>query len=242
MSVKFNRVVLKLSGEALAGEKGFGFDHDILNNIADQILELTQSGVQVGIVVGGGNFWRGRQGVMANMNATTADHMGMLGTTINALAMQDILERKGAPTRVQTAIEMRAFAEPYIMRRAIHHFENERIVIFACGTGNPFFTTDTAAALRAAEVGADAILMARNIDALYDDDPNTNPNAKKISRITYDEVLARDLKLVDNTAVALCKNNGIPMYVFRLEQGDAMLRVATGENPGTLICGSDYNI
>ncbi len=238
--MKFSRVVLKLSGEALAGVKGFGFDHDILNGIAEQVKALVQEGVQIGVVVGGGNFWRGRQGALANMNATTADHMGMLGTTINALAMQDVLERKGVETRVQTAIEMKQFAEVYITRRAMHHLEHSRVVIFACGTGNPFFTTDTAAALRAAEIQAQAILMARNIDALYDSDPRKNNDARRIERITYDEVLSRDLRLVDNTAVALCKNNRIPMYIFQLDMQNNMMRVARGENPGTLICESDF--
>ncbi len=237
MQTKYKRVILKLSGEALGGENGFGLDHDVINGIADQIIELRKLNVDVGVVVGGGNFWRGRQGATVNMNATTADHMGMLGTAINALAMQDALERKGQDTRVMTAVEMRTFAEPYICRRATRHLEKGRVIIFACGTGNPFFTTDTGAALRAAEIGADAVLMAKNIDGLYDDDPNKNKNASKIESISFDEVLAKNLKLVDNTAVALCKNNNIPIIVFALGGKGEITRAISGEVSGTIICG-----
>lgn len=234
--VKYKRVLLKLSGEALAGLKGFGICPDTLDRVADHIIRLRKLGVQIGIVVGAGNFWRGRQG--EGMDRTTADHMGMLATAINSLALQDALERQGADVRVQTAVEMRQFAEPYIRRRAMRHLEKGRIVIFACGTGNPFFSTDTAAALRAAEIEADALLMARNIDAVYDADPKLDPNAKRFSRISYLEVLNRGLKVMDATAISLCMDNSIPIVVFGLEPPENIMRAAMGEVIGTLVDGT----
>src|SRR5690554_6651170 len=205
----YNRVVLKLSGEALAGEKGHGFDSEILDMIAEEVIEISQLGVEVAIVVGGGNFWRGRSGV--GMDRTTADYMGMLATVINALGLQDALESKGIPTRVQTAIEMRQIAEPYIRRKAVRHLEKKRVVIFACGTGNPFFSTDTTAALRAAEIDAEVILLAKKVDAVYDSDPNINPNAKKFDRLSYLDILNKELGVMDSTAASLCKDNDIPI-------------------------------
>ncbi len=232
-SLKYKRVMLKISGEALAGDRGFGLSPDMLDSVSARIFELSKSGVEVGVVVGAGNFWRGRQG--GNMDRTTADHMGMLATTMNALALQDALERQGAQVRVQTAIEMRQFAEPYIRRRAMRHLEKGRIVIFGCGTGNPFFSTDTAAALRAAEIEAEALLMARNIDAVYDDDPKTNPNARRLARISYLDVLNKGLKVMDTTAITLCMDNSIPILVFGLEPPENILKVAQGENIGTIV-------
>jgi uridylate kinase len=232
---KYKRVMLKLSGEALAGDKGFGICQQTLDLVSKNIIELTKLRVEVGIVVGAGNFWRGRQG--QEMDRTTADHMGMLATTINSLALQDSLERQGAQVRVQTAIEMRQFAEPYIRRRAMRHLEKGRIVIFACGTGNPFFSTDTAAALRAAEIEADAILMARNVDAVYDADPKLDPNAKRLTCISYLEVLNKGLKVMDATAISLCMDNNIPIVVFALDPPENIIKAATGEPIGTLVNG-----
>lgn len=230
---KYKRVMLKLSGEALAGDKGFGICPQTLDRVAEHVIRLTRLKVEVGIVVGAGNFWRGRQG--EGMDRTTADHMGMLATTMNSLALQDALERQGAQVRVQTAIEMRQIAEPYIRRRAMRHLEKGRIVIFGCGTGNPFFSTDTAAALRAAEIEADAILMARNIDAVYDADPKKEPNARRFRHISYLEVLNRGLKVMDTTAISLCLDNNIPIVVFGLEPPENIMRAATGEEIGTLV-------
>jgi uridylate kinase len=230
---KYKRVLLKLSGEALAGGRGFGICQQTLDSVAERIIGLTKLGVEVGIVVGAGNFWRGRQA--QDMDRTTADHMGMLATAINSLALQDSLERQGAMVRVQTAVEMRQFAEPYIRRRAMRHLEKGRIVIFACGTGNPFFTTDTASALRAAEIEADAILMARHVDGVYDSDPRQNPGAKRFSHITYLDVLNRGLNVMDATAISLCMDNGIPILVFALDPPENILRAAKGEAIGTLV-------
>jgi uridylate kinase len=229
----YQRVVLKLSGEALAGSKGTGFEQKILNQIADEVIEISQLGVQVAIVVGGGNIWRGRSGV--GMDRTTADHMGMLATVINALALQDALENKGTQTRVQTAIEMRQIAEPYIRRRAIRHLEKGRIVIFACGTGNPYFSTDTTAALRAAEIEAEVILMAKNIDAVYDSDPRKNLNAVKFESISYIDVINRGLTVVDTTAISLCMDNKIPIVVFGLEHHHNIKAAVMGQKIGTII-------
>lgn len=236
-TVKYKRVMLKISGEALSGESGFGLSPEMLDSVAERIHALCKTGVQVGIVVGAGNFWRGRQG--AEMDRTTADHMGMLATTMNALALQDALERQGAQVRVQTAIEMRPFAEPYIRRRAMRHLEKGRIVIFGCGTGNPFFSTDTAAALRAAEIEADAILLAKNVDGVYDADPRKVPTAKKLDRLSYLEVLNRGLTVMDTTALTLCMDNDIPILVFGLEPPENILRVACGESIGTIVCKED---
>ncbi|MGI6004060.1 MAG: UMP kinase [Christensenellales bacterium] len=233
MKPVYKRVVLKLSGESLAGEKGFGLDGNVVSDIADAIISLQNAGVQVCIAVGAGNFWRGRMGV--DMDRTTADHMGMLATAINALAIQDSLENKGAQVRVMSAIEMRQVAELYIRRRAIRHLEKGRIVVFACGTGNPFFSTDSAAALRAAEVEADAILLAKSVDGVYDSDPYINPDARKFDEIPYLEVLNRGLTVMDTTAITLCMDNKIPIITFGLKDTGNILKVASGEKIGTII-------
>lgn len=229
----YNRVILKISGEALAGEKGYGIEPAIIDNISDQIIEVSNMGVEVAIVVGGGNIWRGRSGV--GMDRTTADHMGMLATVINSLALQDALENKDVQTRVQTAIEMRQIAEPYIRRRAIRHLEKGRIVIFACGTGNPYFSTDTTASLRAAEIEAEVILIAKTIDGVYDDDPKINANAKKLDKIGYMEVINKGLGVMDTTAITLCMENNIPIVVFGLESNDNIKSAVLGKRIGTII-------
>lgn len=229
----YKRVVLKLSGEALAGENGSGINNEVINHVADQIIELAGTGVEIGIVIGAGNIWRGRQGT--GMDRTTADHMGMLATVINSLAMQDALEQKGYQCRVMTAIAMNEVAEPYIRRRAMRHLEKGRIVIFACGTGNPFFSTDTTAALRAAEIEADVILLAKNIDAVYDCDPRKNPQAKKYSSITYMDVLSKGLQVMDSTAITLCMDNNIPLRVFALNGENNIMKVVAGEKIGTVV-------
>lgn len=231
----FKRVVLKLSGEALAGKKGYGIEREVLNLIADQVIELQKMGVEVAIVVGGGNIWRGREGMGMGMDRATADYMGMLATVINALALQDVLENKNVQTRVQTAIEMRQIAEPYIRRRAIRHLEKGRIVIFACGTGNPYFSTDTTAALRAAEIEAEVILLAKNVDGVYDDDPKKNPNANKIDEIDYIDVLNQGLGVMDTTAISLCMDNKIPIIVFGLENQENIKAAVLGKKVGTII-------
>lgn len=230
---KYKRVVLKISGEALAGEKGFGIDIGTINAISDEIKKCVQIGIKMGIVCGGGNFWRGRLG--KEMDRTRADHMGMLATVINALALQDALEHRQVPTRVQTAIEMRAIAEPYIRNKAVRHMEKERVVIFACGTGNPYFTTDTAAALRAAEMDADVILLAKKVDGVYDSDPNENFNATKFENIKYLDVLNRGLGVMDSTATSLCMDNNIPILVFGISEPENITKAIKGESIGTLI-------
>lgn len=229
----YKRVIIKLSGEALAGEKGTGIDETVLSDVTDQIIAVKNLGVEIGIIVGGGNFWRGRQGV--EMDRSAADHMGMLATVINALAIQDALERKGAPTRVQTALTITRVAEPYILRKAMSHLNKGRIVIFACGTGNPYFTTDTAAALRAAEISADVLLLAKNVDGIYDSDPKTNKEAKKLESVTYREFISKGLRAMDTTAVTMCMENSIPVLAFGLFEKDALVRAVTGEKIGTLI-------
>ncbi|HOZ54668.1 MAG TPA: UMP kinase [Clostridia bacterium] len=231
--LKYKRVLLKLSGEALAGEEKTGISPVVLDRITDEIKNLMDLGVEVSIVVGGGNFWRGKYG--HNMEKTTSDYMGMLATTINSLALQDALESKGVFTRVQTAIEMREIAEPYIKRKATKHLEKGRAVIFACGTGHPFFTTDTAAALRAAETDSEVILVAKTIDGVYSADPKTDPNAIKYDEITYLDILNKDLKVMDSTATSLCKDNNIPLIVFAMNEPGNMIRVVKGEAVGTLI-------
>lgn len=228
MAVKYKRVIIKISGEALAGEKGMGFDQAVLDRVVDQICAVHDLGVQVGIVVGGGNFWRGRQGT--EMDRATADHMGMLATVINALALQDAIERRGVPTRVQTALTITRVAEPYIARKAHSHLEKGRIVIFACGTGNPFFSTDTAVALRAAEIGAEVILLAKNVDGVYDSDPKTNPNAKKYKEIKYLDFISQELKAMDTAAVAICKENKTPILAFGLDEKDSLVRAVEGDD------------
>jgi uridylate kinase len=233
MEPKYKRVILKISGEALAGDTGVGLDFEVISSVADQVIEVAKMGVEIGIIVGGGNIWRGRRGV--GMDRTTADHMGMLATVINALAMQDALENKDMQTRVQTAIEMKSIAEPYIRRRAMRHLEKGRVVIFACGTGNPYFSTDTAAALRAAEIEAQLILLAKNVDGVYDSDPKVNGDAKKYDRISYIEVINQGLNVMDTTAVSLCMDNNIPIVCFGLNEKDGIKKVVMGENIGTRI-------
>ncbi|ADQ40381.1 uridylate kinase [Caldicellulosiruptor acetigenus I77R1B] len=229
---KYKRVILKLSGEALGGEKGFGIDWHVVETICEEIEKVRELGVEVAIVVGGGNFFRGRSA--EHIDRATADYMGMLATVINSLALQSILEKRGIPTRVQSAIEMRQIAEPYIRRRAIRHLEKGRVVIFACGTGNPFFSTDTAAALRAAEIDAEAILLAKKVDGVYDSDPKKNPNAKKYDFITYLDVINQRLEVMDSTATSMCMDNEIPIVVFELAKGN-ILKAVMGENIGTIV-------
>ncbi len=233
MEPKYKRVVLKISGEALAGDNRFGLNEDMLNMIAHQVGKAVDMGVQVAVVVGGGNFWRGR--TSKSMDRATADYMGMLATCINALALQDAFEALDIPTRVQTAIEMKEIAEPYIRRRAISHLTKNIVVIFAAGTGNPFFSTDTAAALRAAEIEADAILLAKKVDAVYDDDPSLNPNAKPYEKLTHKELLNKGLGVMDSTAASLCMDNNIPIHVFSLSEPDNVIKAVFGEKFGTLI-------
>ena len=230
---KYKRVIIKLSGEALAGEKGFGLDESVIEYVVKQIKQVVDSGVEVGIIIGGGNFWRGRQG--SNMDRTTADHMGMLATVINSLAMQDALERNGIATRVQTALTITRVAEPYILRKAMRHFEKGRVVIFACGTGNPYFSTDTGAALRAAEIGAEALLLAKNVDGIYDSDPKKNPNAKKFDEITYIDVIKKGLNAMDTTAISLCMENKIPVIAFALSEENSIIKAISGEFCGTVV-------
>ncbi len=233
MKPVYKRVLLKLSGEALAGPNNFGLHAPTIGAVTDTIKEVANMGVEVAIVVGGGNFWRGRTG--ENMDRTRADHMGMLATVINSLALQDALEQRGVPTRVQTAIEMRQIAEPYIRGKADKHLEKGRVVIFGCGTGNPFFSTDTTAALRAAEINADIILLAKKVDGVYDSDPNINPNAKMFTELTYIDVLNRGLGVMDSTATSLCMDNRIPIRVFGLEDADNIIKVVCGEQIGTIV-------
>ncbi len=233
MSLKYKRVVLKISGEALAGENGSGLNEAVIEQIVTQLVRVHEMGAEIGIIVGGGNFWRGRQGTQ--MDRTTADHMGMLATVINALALQDAIEQKGVPTRVQTALTITRVAEPYILRKAISHLQKGRVVIFACGTGNPYFSTDTAAALRAAEIDADVLLLAKNVDGIYDSDPKLNPNAKKYKEISYIDFINQGLKAMDTTAVTICKENETPILAFGMSEEDAIVRVCCGEELGTWI-------
>jgi UMP kinase len=231
---KYKRVLLKLSGEAMAGDDKTGINIEVVGNICDKIKEVIEMGVQVAIVVGGGNFWRGRRNG-EQMEKTTADYMGMLATAMNALSLQDALEARGIFTRVQTAIEMREIAEPFIKRKAIKHLEKGRVVIFACGTGHPFFSTDTGAALRAAEIEADAILLGKSIDAVYSADPKIDKTAERFEEITYSEVLQRDLKVMDSTATALCKDNNIPLVVFGIASPENIVKAVLGEKVGTIV-------
>ena len=230
----YKRIIIKLSGEALANDTGFGIDQKKMNEVVRQLKVVHDKGVEVGIIIGGGNFWRGRQADPA-MNKATADHMGMLATVINALALQDAIERRGVPVRVQTALTISRVAEPYILRKALNHLEKGRIVIFACGTGNPFFSTDTAVALRAAEINADLILLAKNVDGIYDSDPKLNPNAKKYSEISYIDFITQGLKAMDTAAVTICMENKTPILVFGLNEKNSIVRVLNGENLGTWI-------
>ena len=230
----YKRAIIKISGEALSGDKGFGLDEPTIKEVVAQIKKVREAGIDVGLVIGGGNFWRGKQHD-STMDRSAADHMGMLATIMNAIAMQDALEAAGISTRVQTALTITRIAEPYILRKALRHFEKGRVVIFAAGTGNPFFSTDTAASLRAAEIHADVLLLAKNIDGVYDSDPKKNPNAKKYEDITYKDVIAQGLQAMDTTAITLCMDNNIPIVAFGLKEKDSILRAAKGEKIGTLI-------
>lgn len=232
-NIKYKRVLLKLSGEALAGESKTGISSNIVEDICIQVKTILELGAEVAIVVGAGNFWRGRYG--KEMERTTSDYMGMLATTMNALALQDALESKGMYTRVQTAIEMREVAEPYIRRKAVKHLEKGRVVIFACGSGNPYFTTDTAAALRAAEIDAEVILVAKTIDGVYSADPKVDKTAVKFDEITYLDILNKDLKVMDSTAISLCKDNNIPLIVFAMDNPENIIKAIKGEKIGTLV-------
>ena len=233
MEPKYRRVLLKLSGEALAGDKRFGLDYDVIRPICQAIKECTDFGAQIAIVVGGGNFWCGRDS--GSMDRTRADHIGMLGTTMNALAVADVLEEIGVPVRVQTAIAMQQVAEPYIRNRAVRHLEKGRVVIFGCGTGNPFFSTDTAASLRAAEIGADIVLKATMVDGVYDKDPHKFADAVKYDTLTFSEVLNQNLAVMDSTAASMCKDNGLPLLVFNLADPHNIVAAVTGEKIGTLV-------
>lgn len=229
----YNRILLKLSGEALAGDKKTGIDPDVVDSICEKVLSIVKKGVQVGIVVGGGNFWRGRNGY--NMESTTSDYMGMLATVINALALKDALENKGVKTAVETSISMIQIAETYTKRETEKHFENGEVVIFGAGTGHPFFSTDTCAALRAAEIKADAILVAKTIDGVYSADPKVDPTAVKYDEITYTEVLNKDLNVMDAAAIAICRDNNIPLVVFALENTENIIKIIDGQNIGTIV-------
>lgn len=233
--VAYKRVLLKLSGEALSGKEGHGIDPEVVGAICDKVKEIVDMGVQVSIVVGGGNFWRGLKNGKKMNDRATADYMGMLATAMNGLALQDALEYRGLYTRLQTAIEMREIAEPYIKRKAEKHLDKGRVVIFACGTGHPFFSTDTAAALRAAETESEVILLAKTIDGVYSADPKLDPSAVKYDKISYKDVLDQDLKVMDSTATALCKDNNIPLLVFAISDPENIVRAVKGENVGTVV-------
>ena len=232
-NIKYKRILLKLSGEALAGEKKTGIDAETIGKICDEIKNIVDLGVEVTIVVGGGNFWRGRYG--HQMERTTSDYMGMLATAINALGLQDALEARGVHTRVQTAIEMREIAEPYIKRKAQKHLQKGRVVIFACGTGSPFFSTDTGAALRAAEMDAEVIMLAKTIDGVYSADPKLDENAVKYDEITYLDILNKNLKVMDSTATSLCRDNNIPLVVFGIDEPENIVKIVKGERIGTIV-------
>lgn len=233
MPLKYKRVLLKLSGESLAGKNGHGIDPDVVLRICKPIKTIVDMGTEVAIVVGGGNFWRGRSS--GSMDRTRADHMGMLATVINALGVADGLEQLGLTVRVQTAIEMHTVAEPYIRNRAVRHLEKGRVVVLGCGTGNPFFSTDTGAALRAAEIDADVILKATMVDGVYDSDPKVNPEAHKYDKLTYMDVLSKDLRVMDMTAASFCKDSKIPFLVFSIADPENIVRAVTGQNVGTLV-------
>lgn len=235
MGTPYQRVLLKLSGEALMGDLAYGIDPSIVDSIAQEIAEVVEKGIQLAIVVGGGNIFRGVKGASAGMDRATADYIGMIATIMNAMTLQDALERINVPTRVQTAISMQELAEPYIRRKAIRHLEKGRVVIFGGGSGNPFFTTDTTAALRAAEISAEVLFKATKVDGVYDSDPATNPNARRYNSLTYGHVLAKDLKVMDSTAIALCKDNNIPIMVFNLSVRGNINRAMIGEPIGTIV-------
>lgn len=238
MGSTYKRVLLKLSGEALMGEMDYGINPDVVDYICEEIADTVRMGVEIAVVVGGGNIFRGIKGAAAGMDRATADYIGMIATVMNAMTLQDSLERKGVQTRVQTAIEMQEVAEPYIRRRAIRHLEKGRVVIFGAGSGNPFFTTDTTAALRAAEINAEVVFKATKVDGVYDSDPRTNPDAKRYQSLTYGHVLEKDLRVMDGTAIALCKDNNIPIMVFDLSVKGNIHRALMGEPIGTLVGGS----
>ncbi len=231
----YKRVLLKISGEALAGDKHTGLDFEVIGRVCDVIGRCIAMGVQVGVVVGGGNFWRGVKDGGGKLERTRADHMGMLATVLNCLAVADVMEQRGVEVRVQTAVEMRSFAEPYIRSKAIRHLEKGRVVIFGCGTGNPYFSTDTAAVLRAAEIGADVILLAKNVDGVYSADPAKDPSAVKYDSITYDDVLAQHLTVMDSTATSLSMDNHIPVLLFALKDPENIIRAVCGEKIGTIV-------
>ena len=233
MELAYKRILLKISGEVLAGGKGMGIDYDTVLNICSAVKECVDMGVEVGLVVGGGNFWRGRSS--GDMDRTRADHIGMLATVMNSLALADALEHLKVPVRVQTAIAMQQIAEPYIRNRAVRHLEKGRVVIFGCGTGNPFFTTDTAAALRALEIDADIMFKATNVDGVYDKDPNKFEDAKKYNTLSFDEILSHDLRVMDGTAASLCRDNSIPILVFNLDDPQNIVKAIKGENVGTVV-------
>ncbi len=233
MKAKYKRILLKISGEALSGAAGHGFDPESLESVAEQILEVAKLGVEVGIVVGGGNIWRGRQGM--NMDRVTADQMGMLATVINALAVSEALIGAGADARVLTSIEISGVGEKFNHKVADRYLKEGKIVVFGGGTGNPFFSTDTGAALKAAEIGADALLLAKNIDGIYDSDPKTNPNAKKFDELTYDEYVARGLRAMDTSAVVMCKENGLKVHAFGLSDKNSIVKAVAGDKEGTII-------
>lgn len=233
--MKYNRILLKLSGEALSGSSGFGIDVSEAEAIASRIKEVHGMGVEVAVVIGAGNIWRGKQGLDRGMDRATADYMGMLGTVMNAMALMDALERSGVFTRVQSAIEMRSVAEPYIRRRAIRHLEKGRVVILSAGTGNPYFSTDTAAALRAMEIDANVVIKATKVDGVYDSDPKKNPEAKKFDQLKYIDVLNRRLEVMDSTAISLCMENNLPILVLNLWDPHALMRALKGEQVGTLV-------
>lgn len=237
MGLTYRRVLLKLSGEALMGELQYGIDGTIVQDIAQEVADVVASGVQVAIVVGGGNIFRGVKGAAAGMERATADYIGMIATVMNAMTLQDALERMDVPTRVQTAISMQEVAEPYIRRRAIRHLEKGRVVIFGAGSGNPFFTTDTTAALRAAEIGADVLFKATKVDGVYDSDPRVNPQARRFQTLTYGHILTQELRVMDSTAISLCKDNNIPIIVFDLSVKGNVRRAVMGEKIGTLVGG-----
>jgi len=234
-SEPYKKILLKLSGEALAGNAGYGIDTDVLKVLALEIKELQEMGIEIAIVIGAGNIFRGLAGATKGMDRASADYMGMLATVLNCLALQDVLEQIGVHTRVQSAIEMQELAEPYIRRRAVRHLEKGRVVIFGGGTGNPYFTTDTTAALRGMEVGSEVVLKATKVDKVYDDDPNKNPNAKPFDEVSYIEVLQKGLKVMDSTAISLCMDNNLPIIVFNLSEKGALKRVVMGEAIGTLV-------
>ncbi|MBD1851201.1 UMP kinase [Leptolyngbya sp. FACHB-711] len=238
MGLTYQRVLLKLSGEALMGDLSYGIDPSVVQSIAEEVKEIVSAGVQTAIVVGGGNIFRGVKGAAAGMDRATADYIGMIATVMNAMTLQDALERLEVPTRVLSAIEMQEVAEPYIRRRAIRHLERGRVVIFGAGSGNPFFTTDTTAALRAAEINAEVVFKATKVDGVYDSDPKKNPKARRYQSLTYSHVLTEDLKVMDTTAIALCKDNNIPIIVFDLSVAGNVRRAVMGESIGTIVGGS----